>query len=854
MPYRDYPNMEPSRKRKRSTIVCTVCKARKVRCDRRLPCNSCIKHKLEHLCGYDESDAVRAESETFESSPSARNIDSLVSADVYLVPTTTADVLARFSALRSVLGVNPVLLPKDRINFYLEYSLISFDPHTMEEVNHGPFSWHLTVRTDPGLAHLWNFIMNIKPVAGPDRVPNVYSKTAQRHKQRLQLQVLDRIRQHLVVKFDVNLGQQRDIPLGLSFNDPHLDNASVGLDERLLSILPCERVLWSHVDRFFRLLYPFYPFLDEEDFRSNVARILRPQGYSGHRYTAVHASGRLDHAILGLLCIVLRMSYLALISNDQLRNAQMMASPDSLLASPVGIEAVDFAKLCLDQSVNRTNLHVLQLVAYIRIYLELSPEDPDGPSRDMYQVNNGVLLQMGYSIGLNREPDKMTDTLVNPHINHVRRKLWTFIQFKDVVNSLKFGLPFILRAFSADTKFPFLNEQNGNSADPNLDVYVQKSLAPLERLIPLMKKAVYDVLQVDEDVALTEMVQKINTLEVSIFNELGLMRDLQASFTAEGEQGIVPVLLVQYYVPVHVFLISVYFRLFLKYERASPLLAYFYSKKIITLMAKEVLPFVNEILDKPHPYFEFAAQLVINPHLEYFMHRSTGFIAGYIIRLGHQIHVLEQIPPNTVTSPENRLYISKLKFLMRSMSRCVKVCLLGIQKMNHRYCYAWRIGTTFTYILRCLVLRGFYSQSSAKDFEHVPKISFTEDQVDDLITVLELLLRGLDLSKFENYWTTVQDVIRLGKGEPGSLLLFNPTESSLMFGGLPDNAADLGIGGAGIFPASSDLLIDPSWFPVFDTGKDVTSVMETFFDGPESYFDAFSNATNPQLSGGFGMT
>lgn len=853
----------PHRKRRRPTIVCNVCKSRKVRCDRNLPCNSCVKHKLAHLCSYDDADTPPSTQSSGNTEPTfvtslsvaptsapSFSLASLPTDGVYLAATTNVRVLGGFSTIQDVLGVNPLLHPSDRINFYLDYCSISFDPHTLEEINHGPFSWHLIVRVDPGLLHLWNFMLDIKPVAGLNKVPNVYSKTAQSHKERTQLQVLDRIRQHLVLKFDVANPRNgaRDIPLGLTFNDPNRNNADVGLDDRLLGILPLKRVVWTHIDRFFRLLYPFFPYLDEDHFRTSVARILCPASYADERIATVHATGKMDHALLGILCIVLRMSYLALISNDQDHNTATMADADGdaganaghaqLLACPIGIETIDFARLCLNkyQVCNRSNLNVFQLIVFMRIYMEVSPEDPDGPARDMFQVNNGVLLQMAYAIGLNREPDKMTDTLINPRLNNVRRKLWTFVSFKDIVNALKFGLPFILLAFFSDCKFPFLTEANGNSADPSTDHYVAQSLAPLERLMPMMKDAVKNVLRVDEGTLVADLVAKINTLEVYVSQELGSMRECQKLFAASSENDVVPVLMVPYYIPIQVFLISVYFRLFLYYEHSNALLAFFYFKKIVTIIAQEVLPYVNDILDKPHPYFGFAAQAVINPHLEYFMHRSVGFLAAWVTRLGHQVVRSPQSP-----SDAGGLSQVRLKFLMRSLCRCCKVCLLGIHKMNHRYCYAWRIGTTFTYILRCLVSEGFYNNT--KDPSYIPTIKYSDEQVSDLISVLEKLMLHVDLLHFSAYWSIVQEVTKSGR-EPSSIVLFNPLDSKIVFAGLPQNALDIGVG-TGYSPA--ELPLDPSWFPAFNGGSDMNTVMGTFFEGPESYFDAFNNVASTQM-------
>ncbi|EGW31656.1 uncharacterized protein SPAPADRAFT_72420 [Spathaspora passalidarum NRRL Y-27907] len=43
------------RKRKRPSLVCSICKKKKIKCDKQLPCNNCIKSKCSDACTYDRS-------------------------------------------------------------------------------------------------------------------------------------------------------------------------------------------------------------------------------------------------------------------------------------------------------------------------------------------------------------------------------------------------------------------------------------------------------------------------------------------------------------------------------------------------------------------------------------------------------------------------------------------------------------------------------------------------------------------------------------------------------------------------------------------------------------------------------
>lgn len=874
---------EPTRK-KRQLLVCTLCRERKVKCDRTLPCSSCRRHKTEALCTYertpDSSGSIGISpnggpvtlggfngdgSFGILNDPAPRKRaktndggDGLFPDNpVYLAATTSADLLAQFRSMRSVIGVNPVAHGDDHINFYQNYSLISFDPNTLEEINHGPFLWHSVVRVDPGLLQVWSFIMNVKPTTTGTNGVTAFQNLSQAN-QSAQFRVIDKIKQHLIMKFNSNSAlNSKDVPLGLTFNDPNSHVTDLKLVDRLGGILPCRRLIWSHIDRFFQYIYPFFPYLDEQLFRASVSRIIGPCTYDERKVERVTAKGATDYALVGILCIILRLSYLSLISNDREYNIRMASPEDvsstadvtskNLLGTPLGLEFIDLARQCLHhyQVLSRSNLTILQLLVFTRIYMELSPEDLEGPARDVYQLNNGVLLQMAYVIGLNREPDLMTDTLNNKRLNHVRRKLWIFIQFKGILNSLKFGSPFIASTMCTDTRFPFFRESNRNNSNPDIDRYVETSFKPLERLITLMSDVSSKILQVKEGTSMTELVQHVDRLEHFVFHELGTLRNCLEAYSKTKDGSVVPILMAQYFLPIYVFIISLHFRLFAYYEsRGNNLLALFYCKKIVLLIAEEMLPYASDILEKPHPYFGYAAQLVINPQLEYFMHRSVGFLGAWTARVGNQIMFLAENMPC-------REPFSKERSLVKAFGRLYKLCLLSILKINHRYCYAWRIGCTFSYILKCVVTEGFYQRLSEAGIRPLQPIEYTDDQKQDLTELMDRCLKNSKARRGAEYFNVVTEVIKFEKGE--SSKLYDPTQSKSLFHDLMREELKETLEGVKQPLLAEEFLTDPSWFPGLDGSSDMTTVMGSFFEGPEAYFDSFRDVTTGPMFQDYGI-
>lgn len=62
--------MSSSIKRKRSRLVCKQCSQRKVKCDKKRPCSSCLKVSLDHVCTYDDvQKATRNGNESIQLNP-----------------------------------------------------------------------------------------------------------------------------------------------------------------------------------------------------------------------------------------------------------------------------------------------------------------------------------------------------------------------------------------------------------------------------------------------------------------------------------------------------------------------------------------------------------------------------------------------------------------------------------------------------------------------------------------------------------------------------------------------------------------------------------------------------------------
>lgn len=76
---------QPKRKRRRPPKACDSCRQRKIRCNQLLPCDQCIRLKLDH-CSYDPQSLLKRATKTWEGGPGP-----IATRSVPLTPVSTPD-------------------------------------------------------------------------------------------------------------------------------------------------------------------------------------------------------------------------------------------------------------------------------------------------------------------------------------------------------------------------------------------------------------------------------------------------------------------------------------------------------------------------------------------------------------------------------------------------------------------------------------------------------------------------------------------------------------------------------------------------------------------------------------------
>lgn len=686
-----------------------------------------------------------------------------------------------------LIGTNIYNHPSDTINFYENYSSVHYkDP--LRRINYGPFAWSSLMRRDAGLRLVWDHIIEQKDksAAKEENAALVFARQSSEITQEATNTILsaDKFADHQEKQFQkralqtdgyddlipynsiLKARQERNIqkqnlnrttlPLGLTFYDGQIDR-ELQLIEKIQVVLPKRRVVWKLIYRYFAWVYTYMPFLDEQYFRRDVARIIGPQSYEDEPITDLKIEKKLDLAVVGLLLIVLRLAYLSLFSNNSTLNEQILNSTDPspeiqmsryLMRNPININTIDVAQLCLDQFqvFRKTNFTVMQLTLYLRLYHTYAPEDGDGADGGDSQVLNAVLVQMAYSLGLNREPDEQCKDL---KINNLSRKIWNYLVMSDTFLGYSFGNPLVTGEIYFDTKLPFTVAGGENIIDKDRDRLINDRYYNCMFLLPLLRDLTELTLNMKSRIPLPVLCAKLSRLEVEWHSRCGTLKDC-ITCNGKGEPFAVERnLKVKIYLAYKAFLLSIFFHLYLYYESRNADTTFFYMKKCLLITTADIMPHYSALLGKS----EVISDMIINPTLEIAVHKSNMVYMSAIVRTNFTIFHMRQNSEHSRLCKDDKQYLAYFQLLCQvssCLTRAAEYTISAITKISNRYYYAWRISKGQTFLLKIITSTQFYEENYHNAYS-LYSLRYTSLQIEELIKICETTLSKYRHSEFCTY-------------------------------------------------------------------------------------------------------
>lgn len=674
------------------------------------------------------------------------------------------------------IGINPYNQekPHELVDLYGGYTPIYVRDQS-RQINYGPFAWLSFMRKDKALTILWNYMRDKKHlVVVTPLVPDEPTKARNNSARNLPIEdyevefrkkALDRDGDNDVAPFrqqgstnnEMRIQMNKNaLLLGLTFFEGEVDQ-KLQLLEKITMMLPTKKSVWLLISRFFKSIYPFIPLIDEDWFRHEIQCLLGPEVYADEKFEEIRMGKRLDLATLGILLIILRLSYLSSFSNNKLDNEKALETQGNdlnlaemkyILTNPITLDVINLAQLCLDQFdiYRRTNITVLQCAVMMRIYHMFAPEDGDGSDGGESHVFNAVCLQTAYCMGLNREPNNFDDVCNDEKVNNLSRKLWYFLKMMDMNLGHQYGLPLLVDDNYNDVSVPFYTPGNSNVYDANMERAVCHGLSAAEITFKDVRHILQRSLSIKDRLKMSELTELLTKFECNLQERYGTLTDYSKTPATQIEFPFIKVLKCKAYMNFKSFTMSMFFHFFLNYEKSGETdLSFFYLRKYFALSCGEFIPEYLDLVRNNRRNFDANStipDLILTPSLEFIIHKTNQLNFSILIRVNCAIAQMkanvELHSSNLLMSFEYKLRFARLTKLSKMMEKFIKYGNSCLSRLSSRYYYAWRIYKAHSYIVNLLTTDEFYAHLIAGP--PIAFFTFTTEQLSELLLIADSTL------------------------------------------------------------------------------------------------------------------
>lgn len=767
-------------KRRTRSKVCSNCRRKKIKCDRQKPCENCVNSHLEDSCNYKDNicsgSSSNKEKVTVEEGGFFFNQDRDV--ELQYLKKQIADLKKQIHSS-----------DKDKKYKYsdsTEESDVEFNLYKMPGANllgfqsvvlNRPLSWSSSSKNDIALSLMWLYIKKrksseyLKSTSTNNPLNNIISESEvqtivntineKRHSPDIVFRKMTLLQSEFrdLVPVLVSTSIFNDEIVSRETKNPNfigmrlLDTTDYDkLSKQICENLPQKNITWDLIGFFFEFLYPSMPFLDECEFIKEVRRIAdleKENATKNELFKSLNVEKRLDFAYLGILLLLIHLSHLCIRRGGD--DGTKTVRPDKpswtethKWAKETSPEPNTFALAVRCLSVfdfyNKTRFSVLQCAMFIRLLKMYAPELGDAVLAGDSQVHDSILIQIAYSLDLNREPELFESSSLNEKRNSLIRKIWWYLAITDTVSSSEYGNSLLISEKTFDTKCPFIKLGNATISNYALENKVLDNYQLLALLNSRQREILEGILDMKSSVETKMLDAQLQDFENLVCDRLG---DL-LGYICQGanlDSSAIPRL--SYLISCKCFIMSIYFNMAIICERhRSNGLSFVYLKKALAIIMIDLLPNARSILSTSNG----ACGLIVTPKIELWLHKASQVLVCVIIHLNILGRRLQLDPYHEQLMKQDSNYQKnneRIILAMENYKTCGQICLKSLDPIIDVYYYGWVINSAHSFL---------YQNSCGEDlFKTIinnPLIaslhSYNNKEVNDLIDISESFLGTVD--------------------------------------------------------------------------------------------------------------
>lgn len=328
---------ERIKKRNRKILVCGNCHKKKRRCDRQLPCTSCVSLSIDDTCSYSTPSSKRPNLSTQYNFPlttqsatasntlevNTQNVDSTIHKRIdslnqkiqeleaaltvsalqndrssYNIETNNRGIdngkrhitqssngdLVEIKESMLLIGINPVDSTEDEINFLDNFHKSPNDEKKVPMTGFGPLRFLILAKRDPFTKLMTSYLTSSSLKKFSYDNTGVISQLEVNDLELLNKKSQDHFGKSYIKKLGKPFSRGEVIEVknavsefGLSIGTCFLNETfsfNTDLLVQIKKVLPTRKILNMLLDIFFDSLYPYFPIFDELSFRSEICQLL----------------------------------------------------------------------------------------------------------------------------------------------------------------------------------------------------------------------------------------------------------------------------------------------------------------------------------------------------------------------------------------------------------------------------------------------------------------------------------------------------------------------------------------------------------------------------------------------------
>lgn len=489
---------------------CSVCRVKKIKCDRKTPfCGSCSENNTGHLCKYDQTAWL------MEGPPESKSTASLQK-EIFKLRSRITTLEARIE--KQLMGLGSQLLTFSTSNSppLLESNEQGSKKQTEDMIlNTDQKSVNMSVKHLRmcyfGSTSTTFLMMNDK------YTPELFADY-----------MSDQLKKFKLKNTFLEIQDDR------IFNEdpaPDICGQTDALIEDFPE-LPSLRIVNALVQRFFKVCYKFAPFFDEKIFMNEICLIFKKKKHISQEDINYKRS------TISILLTMLRFAYLTLPLKEHHNNSLLVSDRElvlDILRCNVDISSsyIEYSKRLMINpgSLEKIDFRKIQAILLLRVYHMQSPEN-DNLAVDL-NILISVAVQMARLHGLHKDPINLKLLDLDNNDIHLWRKVWALLVYFDSLQAFDLGVPMLIHEDEVETHPPFTNLESEQLWLPTEELKLEKFFKLNHIVSGLIRRAVL-LTQANLGINIFEIDKLISEFEDTLNNKMRAFDQLYPANIADN--------------------------------------------------------------------------------------------------------------------------------------------------------------------------------------------------------------------------------------------------------------------------------------------------------------------------------